>query len=214
MEALVRQISELEVELMRLRLEDDRMEGVRRLLAEDLADRFRSLQGEGWSPHPVVGYRLWTIDERERLVGATGRPWERPFMIAACESAQPGDELPHTAHRCSEFGHGCGIYAVKKVGSLTTIRPERRWVMGIVLLTGKVVEHEHGYRGARADVAAALAIGDEGHLATADLAVLERLFASPGATIDQAGESGPGPGNRLAVVEVMERLERRIERWT
>lgn len=214
METLKSRISELQDELIRLRSEDDRMESMRRLLVEHLADRFRELQGEGWSPQPVVGYRLWTVGEEGHLVGATGRWWEQPSMIATCEAAQDGDDLPHTARRCSDLGHGCGIYAVKEVSALATLHPGQSWVMGIVFLTGKVVEHEHGYRGGRADVAAALAVGEDAHLATVDPEELQLLFAHPRTTMDRLGEPGPGPPSPLELVEAMEELERRIETWT
>jgi hypothetical protein len=211
---LIDRIAELQDELNRLRSEDLRMESVQRLLVEHLADRFRASQGEGWSPQPVIGYRLWTIDANGHLAGATGRRWERPAMTATCQTAEPGDELPHTAHRCSNVGHGCGIYAVKNVGSLAGMYPEGCWVLGIVLLSGKVVEHEHGYRAETANVAAALAVAEDTHLVTADIGVLQLLFTNPTTTIDRLGEPGPGPRNGLELVEAMEKLERRIETWT
>lgn len=211
MKVVAGQISELQDELARLRSEDDRMESVRRLLVEHLADRFRALQGEGWSPSPVIGYRLWLIDPQGHVAGATGRRWRRPSMTATCQDADPGDELPHTAHRCSDVGHGCGIYAVKDVNTLVGRHPAVCWMLGIVQLTGKVVEHEHGYRAQRANVVAALAVGEDAHLITDDPDVLDLLFTDPVTTIDHLGLLGPGPRGGPELVEAVEKLERRNE---
>lgn len=205
------QIDELAEELVRLRHEAERMALARDTLVRELADRIRETQGEGWSPTPVVGYRTWSISAGQ-VIGATGHPWSAPVLEAICSRLRPGDDLPHTDHVCSRVGYGCGIYAASD-SRLLDLPDDRAWIVGIVLLTGKVVQHERGYRAARARVAGVVAHLDSTGLVTGDMAVLDDLFTDPEAAMARLGQTGPQPGSQ-AVLEALENLEREMEPWT
>lgn len=203
------QLEELWSERRRIDAEYGRIQLMRRALVTDLADAVRRRHGEGWSPTPVVGYRMWAI-RGDEVVGATGHVWATAVMEAACENARPDDELPHTDRSCSPVGYGCGIYAAKSPVALEQARVER-WIVGVVLLTGKVVEHEHGYRAACARVAAAVAHGWGRVLATSDADQIDRLFAAPETTVTAAGNSQGSPPTRKDLVTMIEQEERSIE---
>jgi hypothetical protein len=55
----------------------------------------------------------------------------------------------------------------------------RNYLAGLVALGGKVVEHEHGYRAARAEVASAALIGRSREVFSSDPDVIAAIFADP-----------------------------------
>jgi hypothetical protein len=131
---------------------------------------------EFWSPRPVLAFRMW--DVRGRLQGAF-QAWDRPVRVARCVSGRTerdDGEVPHTDGRCGQ--PPCGIYGFKEPGQLLASfgLPEgsRRRVYGLVALSGKVVEHERGYRGQRARVVAAAVVG-RGRLVRVE--GIERMFS-------------------------------------
>jgi len=136
---------------------------------------------ECWSPRPVLGFRLWEM--RGRLQGAW-QAWDHPFREARCVSGRresDDGEVPHTDGRC---GHPpCGIYAFKEPVDLLAAFDlpgrSRRLVYGLVELSGKVVEHERGYRGGRAAVVAAAVLGRGRLVRVEGSARLQALFADP-----------------------------------
>ncbi|CAN5801009.1 hypothetical protein BH23ACT5_BH23ACT5_18900 [soil metagenome] len=166
---------------------------------------------EGWSPQPIIGYRLWGIANDE-IRGAIGHPWPAPHMDATCSRARPQDDLPHTDFTSSEVGYGCGIYAASSAGGLVPPRASG-WVVGMVLLSGKVVEHDRGYRASHARVAAAIAHLDGRQLATADIDLLDDLFATPSPTVATKGEPFPS-WDHATHIAILEDLERSMEPWT
>lgn len=206
------QIGELIEERRKLKGEEDRIEKLLELVATEEAERIRSRHSEGWSPDPVVGYRAWHLDDDGRVVGATGHVWSRPVMDADCEQARrPYDDLPHTDRICSSFGYGCGVYASKSAADLHPGPAPR--ILGVVHLTGKVVEHESGYRAARARVVAVLADDDSRRLTTAEPDLIETVFEQPVATLAIHGELLP-PDRRKSLSVILDELERRVKVWT
>jgi hypothetical protein len=192
-------IAELRAELRRLESEIGGYEiGLEALLRDEIA-RITARFAEGWSPVPVLGYRLWVIEEGG-LQGARVR-WTRPSLTAECTSGDP-DEVPHSDGRCGRLG--CGVYAAMRVGALLSemgIRPTTRdYVIGLVALTGKVVEHHAGYRAAKADVAAVAALGRSRLVLTDDPTWTAALFADPG-TLDHDPASGIVESPRGDVLE-------------
>jgi len=157
-----------------------------------------------WSPRPVLGFRMWEM--RGRLHGAW-RSWDRPFREARCVSgcAERDDgAVPHTDGRCGD--PPCGIYAFKEPAQLLAAfgLPEgsRRSVYGLVALSGKVVEHERGYRGQRATVVAAAVAGRGLLVRVEGLERLQSLFRAPEEAV--AGLLATAPG---MVEEVNDPLE-------
>ena len=60
------------------------------------------------------------------------------------------------------------------------------YVVGRVDLTGKVVEHDTGYRAEFAEAAAVVAVTRDGTLATRDPEVIDALFRHPDDTLQTA----------------------------
>lgn len=210
LEVIDEQLAELTQERRQLAGENRRLQSAKAALIDDMVERVRTRHNEGWSPTPVVGYRVWGIVD-DLVLGATGHRWETPVMAAECAGARPDDDLPHTDHLCSTVGHGCGIYAAARP---SLVAPQAtNWILGIVLLSGKVVEHEHGFRAAHARVAGVVAHGGGRRLVTDDADMIERLFIEPGETLDEVGEVGHAlEGTEL--IEAVEGLERSMDRWT
>ena len=158
---------------------------------------------QAWSPRPVLGYRVWQA--RQGQFQGARRTWATPALRAECVLVSEGGDggIPHTDGRCGRFGRGgCGIYALKDPGRLAAgarpwIRLADGTVFGLVALTGKVVEHEAGYRAAQAQVVAA-AVLSVGKLSWgANQAWIEDLFARPAsAHSPRHGLSGEPPQRR------------------
>jgi hypothetical protein len=112
-----------------------------------------------WSPEPALGFRAWTL-VGDRLRGARNR-WPRPAMTALCLNLrdQPADAAPHPSGECGR--PPCGIYAMKHPDDVRShidgpLRRARHKAIGVglVSMTGRVIEHDHGYRAQHATVIA------------------------------------------------------------
>jgi hypothetical protein len=95
---------------------------------------------EFWSPDEIEGWRVWSWTGKV-LKGSFEHDWPSESMEAECVvcADPPGWDCP------------CGIYAMKERRSLP---PPRRGsaIVGKVVLAGRVIEHEGGYRASRARV--------------------------------------------------------------
>ncbi len=148
-----------------------------------LVERLRSDHREAWSPTPVMGYRMWAL-LYDRIEGVR-TVWPTSRHRATCASGYDDVEVPHTDGRCGRLG--CGVYAAKRPEPvLEAFRPDsgHRYVAGRVAMTGKVVEHDTGYRAEIAEAVAVVAAGRGGVLATRDAAVIDALFDKPAQTMD------------------------------
>lgn len=149
------QIEELQSELSWLESELENFDKGKELLLAKAIDELRSKFREAWSPLPMLGFRYWMIRDAH-FVGFR-QPWTEPGKDAVCLSTRIDDEVPHTDGRCGP--PPCGIYAAKDAQALLDTMlneqgPGRSLAVGLVGLSGKVVEHCRGYRAARADVLA------------------------------------------------------------
>jgi hypothetical protein len=93
---------------------------------------------EFWSPDEIVGWRVWSWTGKV-LKGSFEHNWASSSMGADCVvcADPPGWDCP------------CGIYAMKDRRSLSPSRPGST-IVGKVALSGRVVEHEGGYRSSHA----------------------------------------------------------------
>ena len=169
-----------------------------------------------WSPHAVMGYRVWAIKETG-MYGAWER-WATPAMAATCETGSGG---PHTDGRCAEIAFGCGIYASKSPLELIEITAggaTKGFAAGLVGMEGKVIEHQRGYRAASATVLA-LAVAENGMVRLIDdTDELNTMFAQ--------GANAPGLGDvrfpmiqdaepmREIMAEYLESQAQRRATWT
>ena len=149
------QLAEIETQLRWLESEMASIDKGRELLLAQEIDEVRHRFKEAWSPAPVLGYRMWMV-RSDGFHGVAVR-WKQPSLQARCLTTHVGEEVPHTDGRCGQ--RPCGIYAAKHVRPLLesapiNVEPPRLLAVGLVGLSGKVVEHQHGYRGANAIVLA------------------------------------------------------------
>lgn len=193
--SLLRRLSELHTQVeeagKELRAIDFEVEGSRTagaLLIDDILERVRIDRGEGWSPSPVKGYRVWRI-EGNRVLG-NQVPWPTAELESKCLRRVAGEDLPHSVDRCGP--PACGIYAVKDLDMFpeeVAANEINHTVVGVVAMSGKVIEHDHGYRARRAR-AVALSVYDDGRrLITGDSRLIARLFRDPEATLDEVDPS-------------------------
>ncbi len=191
---LERQLAETRRELKAVESEITGSLRVGAMLVDEVLDRVRREQREGWSPTPILGFRLWAIKETG-LLGAKVL-WPRPTMTSSCLNRVDGEDVPHSIRHCGP--PACGIYATKDLDTLHRelgVGDVDGFAFGVVALTGKVVEHQHGYRGANATAVVMTARQGAYHLETDDPALLSSLFDDPKAALATSGVSGvPGVG--------------------
>lgn len=179
---LAEEAARIEAEMHSMSSEVQRIERWVEFCLEDVIERAKRDHAEGWSPAPVLGYRLWGVGN-EFLYGVK-IPWESRTLEATCLAHRGSDEIPHTDGRCGRLG--CGVYAAKTVAPLYTefdVSAIGDLAIGLVALTGKVVEHVDGYRGAAATVVA-LGVSVRRHLLlTSDPMKIDGVFADPSVVI-------------------------------
>lgn len=103
---------------------------------------------EFWSPETIAGWRVWAWSGKV-LKGSFEHDWPTPWMEADCVvcADPPGWDCP------------CGIYAMKDRWMLPPPRPGSA-ILGKVEMSGRVVEHEDGYRASQARMTV-LWVGDQ-----------------------------------------------------
>lgn len=199
-QTMVEEVARIEAEIAGCR------KGHQALLA-DTIDRVRRHHGEGWSPFPVTGFRIWGW--RQGALHGAWQPWRTTSKTATCSRSD--EEVPHSDGRCGRLG--CGIYATKELRPLLedhTTPNDHGYLAAMVELTGKVVEHERGYRAARAEVVAGVLVGRSTVLASDDAHVLDDLFRDPDAAMDRLGL----PRTATAWEEIEGFLTTRRHPWT
>lgn len=173
-EHLESRITELEAKRRVLDQEIAGFERALEALIDDTLDHLRIDYGEAWSPTPIHGFRMWRV-ESDGLHGAKER-WTCRSLEARCLARGPRLDVPHAEGVCAS--PPCGIYAIKELDTLISelgIKSYEQVALGLVALSGKVVEHELGYRAASVEVVA-LAISAVS-LMTADTpAEIDQLF--------------------------------------
>ena len=212
MEHLRKQIAELEEEIGWLASELEGLDRGRELLLTDAIDEIQRAFPQTWSPTPVHGYRLWSV----KPDGFHGfrQQWVLPTLDAKC-SQYPDDEVPHTDGRCGPLQ--CGIYAAKDVRHLLTaerhdLRSSLPYAVGLVGLSGKVVEHSRGYRAARATVLALVIFRSKaGPLFLDDPREITGVFLDP--LLCRTADSDASAGDPIdQAVHYLEE-QRRNHRW-
>ena len=216
--ALSRRLEELEKTigetLSELNVVDAEIAGARAagaLLISQVLEQVREEMGEAWSPAPVRGFRVWRIDDNQ--VKGNQVHWPTPSLSSVCLRELPGEDLPHPMSRCGP--PACGIYAVK---DLERFPPDvgnglmDRSMLGVVGLTGKVIEHRDGYRGQHGRVMAMSVNHWNRWLLTADPNLIEEFFDNPRDVMFESGaETKPDPDEVRRFLEANRDEERS---WT
>ena len=216
--ALARRLADLEKQLVQVRTEltaveseIDKSKAAGALLLEEILDEVQRDMGEAWSPTPVIGFRVWRIEDNQ--VKGNQLPWLTPRMVSRCLREIPGEDLPHPVDRCGP--PACGIYAVKTLAvfpSDVASGEIRRSVVGLVAMSGKVIEHDEGYRAYSANAIALSANDGARRLLTADRDLVEKLFENPERTLADAPPiEGPETNETR---EFLESLRAKEDAWT
>jgi hypothetical protein len=110
--------------------------------------------------------------------------WRTPDQLASCSRA---GEVPHTDGRCTR--RPCGITGAKSLEDLVRGYADSpgRAAIGRMELTGKVVEHERGYRGACARVNGLVLISTSRFAVAEDHAAISSAMADPVSYFDRFG---------------------------
>lgn len=183
--------------LRKLKAAEDEIEGSHRtadLYAREMVDAIKRREREGWSPIPIHGFRMWVV-RNNGLHGAMTR-WRAPELSSVCLNQVKGEDIPHSIRKCGP--PPCGVYATKELAVLRRelgVGDVDGYVVGVVALEGKVIEHARGYRGAKARVVAVAARFDGRFLHTDARETIEGLYADPRSTMSSLGQAGrPGAG--------------------
>ena len=193
------QIVELERELASCETQALGYERAVEGLLGEIIDRVEAVHAPAWSPWPAHGYRLWRVED-DGLYGAWDR-WEEPSLTARCLNRRrlPGP-VPHEVEDCGP--PSCGIYAVKELPVLLAEfagLEVGRMVVGLVAVTGRVIEHALAYRAQHVRVVAVVATVGRRLLMTSDPQRIFELFADPHAaslTFPDVTEHGAGLDRR------------------
>lgn len=215
LQALRRRERFLEAELATTRREKSSVERevdesvrVAALMLADSIERARLSQGETWSPMPVLGFRAWVIRDGE--VHGVRVPWRTSEMEALCLRGASGVDVPHDIGRCGP--PSCGVYATKEIGQLEALVPGAdSSILGLVRLTGKVIEHELGYRARKARAIAVVVSSEDVWKGTREQEVVSRFFADPAGVIDS--DQLRALGDRAMAEQQMEQWKGE-ESWT
>lgn len=188
-----------------------------RYFLSDVISRVKVDHGHAWSPVPMMGFRMWTLKD-DAFHGYRVR-WQHRSMTALCGLTNVNEDVPHTDGQCSD--PPCGVYAAKDVDRLIethSILEVDRMAVGLVAMTGKVVEHEHGWRAQEVTVLA-LAFVRGGKVLTADDPdEIELLFQGIGLSEDWNHTPVAGPAMeresiREAIASYMKEQERKKTTW-
>lgn len=139
-----------------------------------------------WSPAAILGFRGWRITGG--VLHGAKRAWPTPHYVAGCLRGNqeiPSAEVPHTRGECG--APPCGVYATKEPPPIVDMFIDlgAPIAIGLVELSGKVVEHEYGYRGAEATAVAMVVIAGSRATIVAR-AAMNRLFEDARPFVDEA----------------------------
>lgn len=177
-EAIRSQLTHLIDELSRLEAEIAGCHKGYEALLLDAIERIKIEHHEAWSPFPVIGFRLWHWRD-----GGLHGAWEQWKTVTKEASCRHDGDLPHSDGSCGRLG--CGVYAAKSVESLIAeVADAHGFVAGVVELTGKIVEHEAGYRAARAEVRSAVMVGPTLVSPVVEGDDLDAMFTDPDGLFD------------------------------
>ena len=118
-----------------------------------------------FTPMPIVGYRMWRLGPGT-IRGLSGQLWRSAAMDAACTNGPEGSPHLPTAPCRGRCGINAYTTPAQLLAAARSIRGPRRLsassphigipipeaLYGVVSLSGRVVEHDHGFRGQRARV--------------------------------------------------------------
>jgi hypothetical protein len=215
------QLTEIEAQIAVLKAELSGLDKTIGLVLREAIGELRSDRAEAWSPVPVLGFRIWDV----RPDGFHGyrEHWREPTLEASCPTTRTSEEVPHTDGRCGD--PPCGIYAAKDVRSLIETHFSHdfeRMAVGLVAMSGKVVEHEFGYRTQTARAIALAFVRGSSLFTSNNSDELRFLFQGVGlggswSPDSDAGSDGPKPDpvkTYAQMAKYMNHEKERQSQWT
>lgn len=197
-----RRLEHINQQIDRLHEERDRVEaeilgcftGSEALLT-DLVSRMEEIEGTDWTPIPIASFTMWELSGESMDDGAVS--WRGRTAVGTCGLSATGD-LPHTTKRC--IRSECGIVGYRDLTMLGDVPSEGLVGVGRLQMSGRVVEHEHGYRAELAEVVALIATDGSRWFRTRDRGQIDDFFTSPEVTFGRL--SAPVPENAVLYVEL------------
>ena len=164
-------------------------------LLTDLVSRMEEIEGTDWTPIPIASFTMWELSGETMDDGAVA--WRSRTAVGTCDHSAAGD-LPHTTKACARGG--CGIVGFRDLSKLGDVPSDGLVGVGRLHMSGRVVEHEHGYRAELAEVVALIATDGGRWFRTRDHNQIDDFFASPEATFGRL--SAPIPDNAVLYIEM------------
>lgn len=185
-----------------------------RFFLSDVIGQIEAEHGPSWSPVPMLGFRVWEMKNRE-FHGYRVR-WEHRSMSAVCAGGANNEDVPHTEGQCAD--PPCGIYAAKDVDRLIAEHSGAgtgSMTIGLVAMSGKVVEHEEGWRAERVTVLALTFMRGDRIMATDDPDEIEFLFQGIGLSDDWHPTEDPSISTSVddTMAAYMKEQERKQTVW-
>lgn len=186
-----------------------------RLLLNESITEIKVEHGPSWSPVAMLGFRVWEL--RDGGLHGYREHWEHRSLKAYCGTTRSHDEVPHTEGQCGN--PPCGIYAAKDVNELLEAHQSaaiHSLAVGLVGMTGKVVEHEKGWRGAETTVLALAFLREGQPHTTDDPDELELLFQGiglPTVLDDRHADRLAGSEARATFANYMRHQAKEKTRW-
>lgn len=170
-------LAAIQAEVDALDVEVSGLDKTIRFFLSDVISQVEAEHGPSWSPAPMLGFRVWELRNGE-FHGYRVR-WEHRALSAVCGGGRNNEDVPHTDGQCAN--PPCGIYAAKDVDRLISAHTDiRSMAIGLVAMTGKVVEHEQGWRAEHVTVLALAFARDGKVFATDEPEEIEMLFQGVG----------------------------------
>ena len=184
--------------------------GIEALLG-DLIPKIEQRYGEGWSPAAVPGYRMWNVVDGQVMGAVTA--WTERSKTAVCLNGVSGEDLPHSNGRCGP--PACGIYATKQPEYVyARMQRMRNWAIGLVGMSGKVVEHTHGFRAQRVSIEALCLVVNGRRLHLDDRILIEAALLDPVGVVAVNGEdAGSDAAESIAAADYLREREGNVS-WT
>jgi len=180
-------------------------------LIREILDQVRIDHHEAWTPTPIRGFRMWQVND-DGFRGAK-MAWLSPIFVAECLREVPGEDVPHPVERCGP--PACGVYATKRIEMFPQGiggRLQEGQAIGVVGMTGKVIEHAKGYRSARAIVLAVVVRYRAHWLLTAESELIKQVFADPATVVLSCGKLGFPPA--ATIDAFLNETRQKEETWT
>jgi hypothetical protein len=139
----------------------------------DLVDRLESLDGPCWAPTPIVGYSRFDVVDGALDDG--DHTWDEWTLRPACPDGRLSP--PHENGACRDGA--CGVLVWKALDQLPDVSGAKLAALVEVSVSGRIVEHDLGYRGEFGRITALIAFDGGRWFRTRDTDQIEWFTTAP-----------------------------------